>query len=191
MQGVDVKRARALTVIGLLLSVMAETASARFVVIQKEPVPEHVLQQQKAEQEAQAAKEAAEKAAAARAERLRQLNVLADRSEQVIRVTGGVPPASLPPLGGGALSTPLWIALGAIVPEGWKVYSSKQVNAQKPVSWVGSDGNWVVVLERLGVQHELTFDMNWERQEVVVNPRTSATDYLRDELRRQRGEGVK
>lgn len=109
------------------------------------------------------------------------LNIVADRTEKIIHHYG-VPPASLAPQGGAGLGSPLWISLNSIIPNGWRVFSDKGIDSQKPVSWNGHEANWVAILYTLGVQHRLVFDVDWNQQVVVVRPRTSSLDYLRDEF---------
>ena len=109
-----------------------------------------------------------------------EYNVIADRTEKVIKHFG-LPPKQLPALGGAALDSPFWIAMNAIVPTGWKVFMDKSVDAQIPVNWSGQRYNWVAILHQLGVQKRLSFDVDWNQQVVLVRPRTSSIDYLREQ----------
>lgn len=109
-----------------------------------------------------------------------QYNVVADRTEKIIKHFG-IPPKQLPAIGGGALESPFWMAMNAIVPTGWKVFTDRGVNAHLPVSWSGQRSNWIAILHQFGVQKRLTFDVDWNQQVVLVRPRTSSIDYLREQ----------
>lgn len=106
--------------------------------------------------------------------------VIADRTEKIIKHFG-LPPKQLPALGGAALDSPFWLAMNAIVPEGWKVYMDKAVDAQIPVNWSGQRHNWVAILHQLGVQKQLAFDVDWNQRVVLVRESTSSIDYLREQ----------
>lgn len=111
-----------------------------------------------------------------------EFNVVADRTEKVIKHFG-IPPKQLPALGGAALDSPIWMAMNAIVPNGWKVFMDKKVDAQIPISWSGQRFNWIAILYQIGVQKHLTFDVDWNQQVVLVRARTSAIDYLREQYK--------
>jgi len=109
------------------------------------------------------------------------LNVIADRTERIIHHYG-FPPSQLPAQGGAGLDSPMWIAINGIIPKGWKVYSDKKIDAQRRVSWNGHKANWVAVLYEMGVHERVEFDVDWNQHVVIVKPRVSDLDYLRDEL---------
>lgn len=63
---------------------------------------------------------------------------------------------------------PLSEALKLIVPQGWKGYASKDVQAHtRKVSWRGGKP-WTEVLESLGMEEGLAFDVDWTAQKVFV-----------------------
>lgn len=180
-------------ILASLLAVTSAPSYARLVIIQND---EAALAKIEAEKKATAAEEKAallakqldnikaqetEKRNAQVAIQSQDLNVIADRTEKIIRHYG-VAPAQLPAQGGAGLGNPLWVAMNGIVPVGWRVFTDKNVDAQMPVAWNGHKLNWVAILHAIGTEHRLTFDIDWNQLVVIVKPRSSAIDYLLDDL---------
>lgn len=110
----------------------------------------------------------------------KRFTVIADRTEKVITHFGAAP-QNLAAIGGGGLDIPFWLAMNSIVPKGWKVLKDKKINPQVLVSWSGYQANWVAVLYKLGVEVGLVYDIDWNKQEVIVRKRVSVTDRLKEE----------
>ncbi|WP_139327250.1 hypothetical protein [Marinobacterium stanieri] len=117
--------------------------------------------------------------------------VVADRTEKIINHFG-VPPTQLPAHGGAGLgSSPLWISLNAIVPDGWRVYMDKSIDAQAKVAWNGHGKNWIAVLYEIGVKQRYVYDIDWNQHLVLVKPRVSVVDPLREEMTERAQEAKK
>ncbi len=68
-------------------------------------------------------------------------------------------------------SLPVNIALGAIIPDDWKIgkRSHKGLLSRK-VTWVSSEEPWKTTLESMGHRNKIRFFINWDRNEVTVLP---------------------
>lgn len=185
-----------LLILASLLAVASAPSQARLVIIQNDEAALAKIEAEKKAAEAEnkvaqldkqlkdlLAKEA-QKRNAQVALQSQDLNVIADRTEKIIRHYG-VAPVQLAAQGGAGLDNPLWVAMNGIVPPGWRVFTDKNVDAQMQVDWNGHRQNWVAVLHAVGTENRLTFDVDWNQQVVIVRPRSSAIDYLLDGLEKK------
>lgn len=118
--------------------------------------------------------------------REQEFNVIADRTERIIKHFG-IPPKQLPAIGGGALDSPFWVAMNSITPHGWKVFTDKAIDAHAPVTWSGQNRNWIALLHQFGVEKRITFDVDWNQKILLLRPRASSIDYLREEHKQLNG----
>lgn len=102
--------------------------------------------------------------------RARQLVSLAGRAHARRRVVTqiGVPNGPLKQLTGFGQDLPFSVAIGQIVPPGWRAYAHKcALKGVSEVSWSGQHRPWVTVLKQLMLANGMTASVNWNRERIV------------------------
>lgn len=78
-------------------------------------------------------------------------------------------PEELPGIYSIGIDKALYTVFDELIPLDWKVYVNHELDDGMPITWDSQGENWLATLYRIGMEYELSFDINWNHRWVLVN----------------------